>query len=250
MRPALHVPNPLAPKLLLEPRRAAPGRVLASLIGQDLPRHPVVGNAPRQRLQHQGTPLVVRHHQAHQVARVIIQEPHDVYPLVPPQQEREQIRLPQLVGLGPLKAPLLRPGLGPGRIGLARQPLLLEHPAHRRVRRANAKEALHHIANAPAARLRLRPLHLQHRLAPRIALDCTGSCRGAAGRPRLQRSPPAAPIPPHPLQERRVRNLQLTRHPECRHLRLHHHRGGRVHHVLRPRRPGLAQPPVCTFLLR
>ena len=54
---------------------------------------------------------MVRHHETHQVARVVIQERRHVHPLMAPKKEREQIRLPQLVGLGALKAPLLRLGL-------------------------------------------------------------------------------------------------------------------------------------------
>ena len=68
MRSALHVVDPLAAKLLLEPRLPAPGRVLAPLIGQDLARHPIVGDRARERLQHERAPLVVRHHQAHEIA--------------------------------------------------------------------------------------------------------------------------------------------------------------------------------------
>jgi len=39
--PALHVPDPFSPQLLLEFRLAAPGRVLPTLVGQDLLRRPV-----------------------------------------------------------------------------------------------------------------------------------------------------------------------------------------------------------------
>jgi hypothetical protein len=170
MRAALDVPDPLAAKLLLEARRTAPSGVLAPLVGQDLARRPVVGNAARERLQHQGTPLVVRHHQAYEVARVIIQKRRHVHPLMAPQQKREEIGLPQLVGLGALEAPRCRPRPRFHHRAFLGEALLLQHPAHRRVGGPNAEEAPHHIANAPTARLRLGLLCGNHRVSTRIAL--------------------------------------------------------------------------------
>ncbi len=54
----------------------------------------------------------MRHHQRHQVARVVVHEGGDVEPLVTPQQEGEDVRLPQLIRLGALKAVLRRTWLG------------------------------------------------------------------------------------------------------------------------------------------
>jgi hypothetical protein len=89
MRPALHVPDAIAAQLLLEVRRAAPGRVLPPLVGEDLPRRTVVGNPTRQRLHHQRALLVMRHRQTHQIPRVIVQKSRDIHPLVLAQQESE-----------------------------------------------------------------------------------------------------------------------------------------------------------------
>lgn len=132
MRPTLHVHDPLAAQLRLELRRAAPRRVLPALVGEDLAWRTVVRNAARQRLQHQGASLVMRHRQAHQVARVIIEECCDVDSLVSAQQKREQIRLPQLVRLGTLEA--LNLALPPGRPRRRCYQLvvLMQHPPHRR----------------------------------------------------------------------------------------------------------------------
>jgi hypothetical protein len=170
MRPALDVPYALAVQLLLEPRLAPPRRVLTPLVGQDLARHAMVRDPARKRLQHKRALLMMRHHQAHQIARVIVQERRHVHPLVASKQEREEVRLPQLIRFGALKAPLLRLGLRLGRLALLGRRPRLQHPAHRRLRSANAKEAPHHIANAPAPRLRLLALHRQHRLASCVAL--------------------------------------------------------------------------------
>ena len=233
MRPALHMLDALAAQLLFKARRAPPRRVLAPLIGEDLARCAVVSNRPRERLQHQSAPLVVRHHQAHQISRVIIQERRHVHPLLAPQKKREQIRLPQLIGLGALKAPLrgLRPRLCPH--SRRRKPLLLQHPAHRRLRGPDPEEAPHHVPDPAAAGLRLGTLCLQHRLAPRVRLHRLPPL-GRANRPRYQRGPSARPILPRPLRHRGVRNPKLLRHPRRRQLLIHNHRRRRHHHVQRP----------------
>jgi hypothetical protein len=235
--PALHVGDALAPKLLLKARRAPPRGVLAPLVGQDLPGHPIVGNRPRQRLQNERAPLMVRHHQAHEIARVIVQERRHVHPLLAPQKEGKEIRLPQLVGLGTLKAPLPGPRARLHRRRRA-QPLLPEHPAHRRLRRPDPEEAPHHVPDAPAPGLRLGTLCLEHRLAPRIGLRRLRPL-GLAGRPPLQGVPPASPILLRPLQHRRVRNAQLLRYPRRRQLLVDHHGSGRQHHI---QRPGASRP--------
>lgn len=94
VRPALHMADAVALELGLELGVAPPAGVLAALVGQDLARRPVLGNTSRERLQHQTALLVVRERQTHQIARVVVQECRHVHPLVLPEQEREQVRLP------------------------------------------------------------------------------------------------------------------------------------------------------------
>jgi hypothetical protein len=94
MRPALDVPDAVALELGLELGGATPAGVLPALVGQDLARHAILGNTTRQRLQHQRAALMMRERQTHQIARVIIQERRHVQPLVLPEQERKQVRLP------------------------------------------------------------------------------------------------------------------------------------------------------------
>jgi hypothetical protein len=129
---ALDVLDPVPTQLRLELRRAAPGRVLPSLVGENLPRRTVLRNAAGEGLQHQRAALVVRHREAHEVARVIIEKRRDIDPFVPAQQKRKKIRLPQLVRLGALEA--LRRRLRPW---LRRRATLayafgLQHSTHRR----------------------------------------------------------------------------------------------------------------------
>jgi len=94
MRPALDVADPMTLELGLELGTTAPAGVLPALVGQDLARYAVLGNATRQRLQHQRAALMMGERQTHQITRVIVQECRDIQPLVLAQQEREQIRLP------------------------------------------------------------------------------------------------------------------------------------------------------------
>jgi hypothetical protein len=113
VRPALDVPDAVPAELLLKARLPAPGRVLPPLVGQDLARGPVVGDPARQGLEDQGRPLMVREDTGHDVARVIIEERRHPDALVPAQAKGKEVRLPELVGLRPLEAPLRRAGLGP-----------------------------------------------------------------------------------------------------------------------------------------
>lgn len=94
MRPALDVPDAVTLEFGLELGRTAPAGVLPALIGQDLARRTVLGDATRERLQHQRAALMMRQRQTHQITRVIIQERRHVQPLVLPKQERKEIRLP------------------------------------------------------------------------------------------------------------------------------------------------------------
>jgi hypothetical protein len=174
MRPALNVANAVAAKLLLEARLAAPGGVLAALVSEDLARCSIVGNAACQGLHHERAPLVVRHREAHQVARVVIEERRHIDALVLAQQEREEVRLPELVRLGTLEAllPWLSLCLRRGRRRC--EPCAFQQAPHGRIRSANAKETLHHIANPTATRLRLLGLHRKHGFPSSVGLASRG----------------------------------------------------------------------------
>jgi len=130
LRPALHVPNALAPQLALEFRLAPPGCVLPTLIGEHLLRWAVQLEPARQRLQHQLRALMVRQHVGHDEARVVVHEGDQVDPLVSPQQEGEDVRLPELVRGGPLEASGRMPPFLNGRRGVGDQPLLVQDAPH------------------------------------------------------------------------------------------------------------------------
>ena len=207
VRAALDVLDPVPPELRLKLRRPSPRRVLPSLIRQDLPRRAVLGNPAGQRFEHQRAPLVVGHREAHQIPRVIVEKRRYIEPLMPAQQKREQIRLPQLVRLGSLEASLnrLRPRL---HHAPRAQAFGLEHSAHCRRRGPNAEKALHHVPNPPASCLRVRCLRREYR-PPHAAL--CARLRSLSPRNRLERPRPARSIPLHPPERRRIRHPQLTR---------------------------------------
>ena len=252
VRTALHVRDAVSLELLLKGGRSAPRRVLTPLVGQDLSRGTIVRDAAREGLHHERALLVMRHHEAHKVARVVVHEGRHVYALLPAQQERKEIRLPQLVRLRPLETQRrgFRPGLAPRRFALARKPLLPQHPAHRRLRGAQAEETLHDVANAPAAGLRLFALDGHHGISPGIRPIRLP--RASLQNPlRQQRRLSARAVLAPPLAHRRVGNVQLLRDLLCIDPLIDDHRGGRLHHLQRPDcsssvRATVATTP-CTF---
>jgi hypothetical protein len=204
MRPALHVLDAMTLQLRLELGAPAPGGVLAALVGQDLPRRAVLGDAPRQRFQHQHASLVVRHRQTHQVPRVIVQERRHVQPLVPPQQEREDVRLPQLIGFRPLEVLHRLMAAYPSRHHLRLDAFGLQYPAHRRRRHPDPQEAPHQITDpsAAGAGLGLPGSHDRPPLRARRLLEVR-SLRSLA---RFERGLAKLPVRLHPLHRGCVRH--------------------------------------------
>lgn len=129
LRPALDVPDPLAAELKLEVRLTSPGRVLAALVGQDLPRRAVRGDAAAQRLHHELRALMVRQRVRDDEARVIVHEGGQVEPLVTPQKKREDVRLPKLVRLRSLESAHGMFALF-GRRSRLQEPRLMKHSPH------------------------------------------------------------------------------------------------------------------------
>ena len=250
MRTALHVCDPMTAQLRFELRGSAPGGVLPALVGEDLPRYPVLGDPAREGFHHQGAALMVRDRQAHQVPGVVIQERRHVQPLMLAQQEGKQVRLPQLVRLCPLKTHCLALRLGLRRLPDWHCALGVQHPPHRRLRRTDAQEALHHVAYATAARLRMSCLSLQNGPCP-----CTlGLPRPATGLRSGQLPHLAQPrgasgtIALHPAGRRRVRHPQPLRGLLGAESLIHHRPGHCQTHVLWPGAP--ARTLACVRLAR
>jgi hypothetical protein len=75
----------------------------------------------------------MRHRKAHEITGVIIQERRHIDALVSPQQEREQVRLPQLVRLSTLEVLDLLLAAYSLHRGLRLDALGSQHPSHRRL---------------------------------------------------------------------------------------------------------------------
>ena len=151
VRAALHMMDAVAFELRFELRGPAPGGVLSALVGQDLLRRSVLGNGACECLEHEHAPLMVGHHQAHEVAGVIVQKCRDINTLVASQQEREEIGLPQLIGLGPFEVFYLLFAPDPPRGFLRLDAFRAKHSAHRGLRGSDPQEPPHHISDAARA---------------------------------------------------------------------------------------------------
>ena len=104
LRSALDVADPLAAQLALEVGLAAPRGVLAALVGEDFAGRAVRGDAATERLHHELGALMMRERVGDDEARVVVHEGREVEALVATQEKREDVRLPELVGLGALEA--------------------------------------------------------------------------------------------------------------------------------------------------
>jgi len=212
LRPALDVPDALAAELLLEVRLTPPRRVLAALVGQYLARRAVRRDAATQRLHHQVGLLMVRERPRHEIPRVVVHERRDVEALVSPQEESEDVRLPQLVRLRALEATRTVFACR-RRWRVLDEAGLVEDATHLGLRHAEALEALEHVTDAPCPprRVRLAPLH--HRVSPNrlgvsdaSGLRCRGSCIA-----RCERLTSESPIQAGPLIDRRDRDSEHRR---------------------------------------
>ena len=237
MRAALHVVDPLTLELRLKLRRAAPRGVLPTLVGQDLPRRTAIGDPARERLEHERASLVMGHRQAHEVARLIVEECRDVDALVLAQEEREEVRLPELIGLGALEAVHFGLRLRLRRCSRTLTGLGAQHPPHRRLGSPDPQEPLHHVADPPAPRLRVCGLGCHDRRATRRRV------RGLLhGRPlrRFQRRRTTRPISLDPVERSRVRHAQSRGRLARAHVPVNH-RSRQFHpHI---QRPGLSYRP-------
>jgi hypothetical protein len=165
---ALEVVDVLSAQLGLEFRLPSPRCVLTPVVRQYFERRSEGGDAALERLEHELRALPVRYRVAHHEAAVVVHEDGHIEPLMPPQAEGEDVRLPHLVRLGSLE-----PSLGPRCLRLLRrsrleQSLLMENSAHRRRRHSEPLEALEHVRDAAGAELGALTLHPHHGGAPRV----------------------------------------------------------------------------------
>jgi len=102
MRPALNVVDPILAQLRFEPGGPAPTRILATLVGEQLLGHAVLGHRPPVHFQHVLRRLAAKYVQPHHVAGVVVDKTDEVGVLAS-QPEGEDVGLPHLVGGGALE---------------------------------------------------------------------------------------------------------------------------------------------------
>jgi hypothetical protein len=207
LRPALHMGDTLPPQLAAELTLPAPHRVLPPLVRQDLPRRSVRRDPPEQGLHHQARLLMVRQRVAHDEPRVVVHERRQVDPLVPAQQEREDVALPELVRLRALEASGSGLRLRQRGPALRKQALFVEDATHRCLRHAEATEARQQVADLARAELRLRLLRRHYRSALHLGARSASTLLGA-GCLGFERLLAALAVGLHPRQQ------SLETHPE------------------------------------
>ena len=147
--PALDVVDPLPPKRLRELGFATPGGVLTAVVREDLGRHPVGGDPAFEGFHDERGPLVMGDGVPDDVPRVVVHEDGDVEPLVPAVEEREDVRLPELVRRRPLEPPGEVLTFG-GRRRRLRDPLGVQRATHRSIAHPDPFEPGELVADAPA----------------------------------------------------------------------------------------------------
>lgn len=167
LRPGLEVLDPLPAQRGLKLRLSPPHCVLPPVVGEDLLRRSVAGDGPLQGLHHQGALLVPLQRPAGDEARAVVEKGAEVDPLVPAQEKGEDVRLPELVRLRPLEAPLR---LLPRRRYRARlQELrLVQHAPHLALADPYRFKTPQDVANPPRPVLRIGLLQRHYRLPARV----------------------------------------------------------------------------------
>lgn len=197
LRAALDVPDAVEVELALEVSLAAPRGVLAPLVGQDFSRLAERGDAPVERFDDELGALMVREVVRDDEARVVVHERRHVEALLTAEQEREDVRLPELIRLRALEASrrvLARPRLGT-RLD---EPGVVQDASHRGLRDTDGLEAREQVADATRAELRLRLAHGDDGLALHLSCDARrlrSLCAGGSERLGALLAVGAHPLP-------------------------------------------------------
>lgn len=211
LRPAADVLHAHAREQLLELRLAAPHRVLPAVVGQHLGRLAVRRDATVEGLHHERRPLVMCERVTDHEAAVVVHEHAHVQPLGAPQPEREDVRLPQLVGHRALEAArrvLAGSPLGRG----LHQPFFVQDAPHHLFAHAQRLEARQHVPDPPRPPLLVLALELHDLLAHRRCLQRPQSGVRTLGPVRLQRGRAVSSERGRPLLHRAHRHTERLRH--------------------------------------
>jgi len=118
---------------------------------------------------------VVRQRKRHDVARVVVHEADEVEPLVLAQEKREDVALPELVGLGALEAARWVLAWATRRLRL-NQLSFVQNAPYLGLAHAECLEACEHVVYPPGAVLGVLLPHLHHRFSLLVRAGA-GSCR-------------------------------------------------------------------------
>jgi len=162
--PTLDVADAVRLELTLEVRFATPRRVLPTLVGEDFARLAVSGDAALERLHHELGPLMVSQVVRDDEARMVVHEGGHVEALVAAQQEREDVRLPELIGLRALEPPR-RVFARTGWSLRLDETGLVQDPAHGGLGHAECLHACEQVSDAPRTQLRICLPHRDDGLA-------------------------------------------------------------------------------------
>jgi hypothetical protein len=120
------------------------------LVGEHLARFAVLGDSALDGLEDERRLLVMRYRPRHQIPRVVVEKRRDIHALIAPQLEREDVALPELIGLRTLESPL-RFLARRVRFLLLDEPFLVENAEHRRVRDSQSLKPSKHVAEPTRA---------------------------------------------------------------------------------------------------
>jgi len=207
VRAGSDMPDTVFFQLLLEAGLAPPVGVLASIVGQNLPRNPILGHRPAVGLQHVLGRLAAVQPQGRDVAAVIVDEADQVG-VAAPKPDGQNVALPELVRPRPLEEPRL------GRVLLRFDRALFDQPppgqrlVDRRGACAHQEKTLEHIGDPPGSVLRMLRLD-SHRLLQNLACQPgppTDRSFGLEPRSAMQ------PVRPHPAPQRMRADPELLHH--------------------------------------
>ena len=169
----------------------APIGILAAVVGEHLPGHTILGDAPAVGLQHVLGRLAAVQAQGSDVTAVVVHEADQVG-VASRQTEGHDVALPQLVGTGTLE----EPGLGrvPNRLTfpLVHQPLFGQGLVDRALAGGDQEKPFEYVGDTSGTVLRMRLLHRHH------LLPDAGGNPGFATAAGLDLQPLGAPLPIRP----------------------------------------------------
>ena len=205
LRPRLEVLHAILLQHRFEAASAAPSGILPAVVGQHLFGRLILADGHAIHFNHRCRRGAAEQIRSHDEPRVIIHEGDEVG-VTSAQPEREDVRLPHLIGRGPLKEP------GPDHVPLLDRRRIghqiggMQPLAHRLRAGRQQEPPTQHLADSLDAERGILPLQLNDLLS-----DGFGEFGGAfAGLPRLQPGFSLLPIPADPVAQTTVSHAHLV----------------------------------------